>query len=174
MCMWDRNFESSVTGSEMWSCAWSNKRVKSCYCARARLSTDQGSLSPGQLVACFEIIIFVAAITYVTSVTAKHGRPLRKSRNHFTLYTYDPPPSAFSGYPFRHLPNGPRPCPHVRARVHLPAATDLQLLLHGYSLQQADNDARIMQGLTPRNVTECKEICQGARRRRRSGRVIDL
>ena len=87
---------------------------------------------------------------------------------------YDPPPSSFSGYPLRHLPKGPRPCPHVRARVHLPAATDLQLLLHGYNLQQADNDVRVMQGLTPRNVTECNEICQGARRRRRSGRVIDL
>ena len=34
----------------MWSCTWSNKRVKSCYCARARLSTDQGNLSPGQPV----------------------------------------------------------------------------------------------------------------------------
>ena len=46
MCMWDRNFESSVTvtGSEMWSCACSNKRVKSCYCTRARLSTDQDNL----------------------------------------------------------------------------------------------------------------------------------
>ena len=40
----DRNFESSVTGSEMWSCTWSKKRVKSCYCARARLSTDQDDL----------------------------------------------------------------------------------------------------------------------------------
>ena len=28
----------------MWSCTWSNKRVKSCYCARARLSTDQDNL----------------------------------------------------------------------------------------------------------------------------------
>ena len=53
MCMWDRNFESSVTGSEMWSCAWSNKHVKSCYCARARLSTDQGNLWRGQPVASF-------------------------------------------------------------------------------------------------------------------------
>ena len=87
---------------------------------------------------------------------------------------YDPPGSGFSGYPLRHLPKGPRPCPHIRAHVHLPAATDLQLLLHGCSLQQANNDARIMQCLTPRNVTECNEICQGARRRRRSGRVIDL
>ena len=50
MCMWDRNFESSVTGSEMWSCAWSNKRVKSCYCACARLHTDQGNLRRGQPV----------------------------------------------------------------------------------------------------------------------------
>jgi hypothetical protein len=31
----------------MWSCTWSNKRVKSCYCARARLSTDQGNLWRG-------------------------------------------------------------------------------------------------------------------------------
>ena len=28
----------------MWSCTWSNKRVKSGYCARARLSTDQDNL----------------------------------------------------------------------------------------------------------------------------------
>ena len=34
----------------MWSCAWSNKRVKSGYCARARLSTDQGNLSREQPV----------------------------------------------------------------------------------------------------------------------------
>ena len=33
--------------------------------------------------ACFEFLDFVTAITYVTDVTAKHGRPLRKSRNHF-------------------------------------------------------------------------------------------
>ena len=32
---------------------------------------------------CFEFLDFVTAITYVTDVTAKHGRPLRKSRNHF-------------------------------------------------------------------------------------------
>ena len=51
MCMWDRNFESSVTGSEMWSCTWSNKRVKSCYCVRSRLSTDQDDLWRGQPVA---------------------------------------------------------------------------------------------------------------------------
>ena len=44
MRMLDRIFESSVTGSEMWSCTWSNKRVKSCYRARARLHTDQGNL----------------------------------------------------------------------------------------------------------------------------------
>ena len=50
MGMWDRIFEPSVTGSEMWSCTWSNKRVKSCYCARAGLSTDQGSLWRGQPV----------------------------------------------------------------------------------------------------------------------------
>jgi hypothetical protein len=84
------------------------------------------------------------------------------------------PVSDISRYPLRHLPKGPRPCPHIRARVHLPAATDLQLLLHGYSLLQANNVARIMQCLTPRNVTECNEICQGERRRRRSGRVIEL
>jgi hypothetical protein len=30
MYMWDRIFESSVTGIEVWSCAWSKKRVKSC------------------------------------------------------------------------------------------------------------------------------------------------
>ena len=34
----------------MWSCTWSNKRVKSCYCVRSRLSTDQGNLSRGQPV----------------------------------------------------------------------------------------------------------------------------
>jgi hypothetical protein len=34
----------------MWSCAWSNKRVKSCYCACARLHTDQGNLRRGQPV----------------------------------------------------------------------------------------------------------------------------
>ena len=44
MRMLDRNFEPAVTGSEMWSCTWSNKRVKRCYCARARLHTDQDDL----------------------------------------------------------------------------------------------------------------------------------
>ena len=44
MGMLDRNFESSVTGSEMWSCTWSNKRIKSCDHARARLHTDQDDL----------------------------------------------------------------------------------------------------------------------------------
>ena len=42
MGMLDRIFESSVTGNEMWS--WSNKRVKSCYRARARLHTDGARL----------------------------------------------------------------------------------------------------------------------------------
>ena len=50
MGMLDRNFEPSVTGSEMWSCTWSNKRVKSCYRARARLHTDQDDLRRGQPV----------------------------------------------------------------------------------------------------------------------------
>ena len=44
MGMLDRNFEPSVKGCEMWSCTWSNKRIKSCYRARARLHTDQGNL----------------------------------------------------------------------------------------------------------------------------------
>ena len=50
MGMVDRNFESSVTGSEMWSCTWSNKHVKSCYRARVRLHTDQDDLRRGQPV----------------------------------------------------------------------------------------------------------------------------
>ena len=50
MGMLDRNFEPSVTGSEMWSCTWSNKRIKSCYHARARLHTDQDDLWRGQPV----------------------------------------------------------------------------------------------------------------------------
>ena len=36
-----------------------------------------------EVSACFEFLDFVTAITYVTGVTDKHGRPLRKSRNHF-------------------------------------------------------------------------------------------
>ena len=113
-------------------------------------------------------------VSFFRPPCAPNFRYVRCASPDSRLPKYDPPPSDFSGYPLRHLPKGPRPCPHVRARVHLPAATDLQLLLHGYNLQQADNDVRVMQGLTPRNVTECNEICQGARRRRRSGRVIEL
>ena len=29
MCMWDRIFQSSVTGSEVRSCTWSNEHLKS-------------------------------------------------------------------------------------------------------------------------------------------------
>ena len=36
-----------------------------------------------EVSACFEILTFVTVVAYVTVVTAKHGRPLRKSRNHF-------------------------------------------------------------------------------------------
>ena len=50
MGMLDHIFEPSVTGSEMWSCAWSNKRVKSCYRARGGLHTDQDDLRRGQPV----------------------------------------------------------------------------------------------------------------------------
>ena len=38
---------------------------------------------------CVEILIFVTVMTYVTVVTAKHGRPLRKSRNHFIGVVFD-------------------------------------------------------------------------------------
>ena len=31
-----------------------------------------------EVSACFEFLDFVTAITYVTDVTAKHGRPLQK------------------------------------------------------------------------------------------------
>ena len=31
-----------------------------------------------EVSACFEFLDFVTAITYVTDVTAKHGRPLKK------------------------------------------------------------------------------------------------
>jgi hypothetical protein len=42
--MWDRNFDSSVTGSEVWLCTWSNEHLKSGSCAPARLHTDQDDL----------------------------------------------------------------------------------------------------------------------------------
>ena len=38
----------------MWSCTWSNKRVKSCYCVRSRLSTDQDDLWRDQPVVQFK------------------------------------------------------------------------------------------------------------------------
>ena len=48
--MWDRIFQSSVTGSEVRSCTWSNEHLESCDCACARLHTDQGNLRRGQPV----------------------------------------------------------------------------------------------------------------------------
>ena len=42
-----------------------------------------------EVLGCFQFFDFVTAITYVTDVTAKHGRPLRKSRNHFIGVVFD-------------------------------------------------------------------------------------
>ena len=72
------------------------------------------------------------------------------------------------------LPTTPHARPWCHARRHLPNCKDFDRQHHGHGLQQANNDAQVMQGLTPRNVTECNEICQGARRRRRSGHMTDL
>ena len=38
---------------------------------------------------CFEVLTFVTALTFVTYITVKHGRPLRKSRNHFIRVVFD-------------------------------------------------------------------------------------
>ena len=71
MGMLDRNFESSVTGSEMWSCTWSNKRIKSCYRARARLHTDQDDLWRGQpVIVSFSVFALQKQHFYQNIVTA--------------------------------------------------------------------------------------------------------
>ena len=76
MCMLDRIFEPSVTGSEVWSYTSSNKRVKSSYRARARLHTDQDDLRPGQPV-------------YESNAYRSHShcRQLAKSHSQLALQT---------------------------------------------------------------------------------------
>ena len=66
----------------MWSCTWSNKRVKSCYCARTRLHTDQDDLSRGQPVQYMKEKVLIHRAqptpTYTThTVTCQPSRACR-------------------------------------------------------------------------------------------------
>ena len=42
-----------------------------------------------EVSASFDFLDFVTAITYVTDVTAKYGRPLKKSRKNFLRVVFD-------------------------------------------------------------------------------------
>ena len=59
----------------MWSCTWSNKRVKSCYCVCSRLSTDQGDLWREQPVACRNDATRGRPLGYLLPFVDAHPQP---------------------------------------------------------------------------------------------------
>ena len=67
-----------------------------------------------EVSACFEFLDFVTAITYVTDVTAKHGRPLRKSVVQGVVHG-DRPTTPIAGYTSRTASR--RSCTYIHEKI---------------------------------------------------------